>query len=67
VNPVSTPHRVAVRHADDHIHIVATLARADGVRPEVWNDGYRVRDACRAVEERFGLRSTAEELNALDW
>jgi hypothetical protein len=50
---------VAVRHADDHIHIVATLARADGVRPEVWNDGYRVRDACRAVEERFGLRSTA--------
>jgi hypothetical protein len=50
---------VAVRHADDHIHIVATLARADGVRPEVWNDGYRVRDACRAVEEQFGLRATA--------
>jgi hypothetical protein len=50
---------VAVRHADDHIHIVATLARADGVRPDAWNDGYRVRDACRAVEERFGLRSTA--------
>jgi MobA/VirD2-like, nuclease domain len=50
---------VADRHADDHIHIVATLARADGVRPEVWNDGYRVRDGCRAVEERFGLRSTA--------
>ncbi len=50
---------IAVRHADDHIHIVATLARPDGVRPEVWNDGYRVRDACRAVEERFGLRPTA--------
>ncbi|TDD94161.1 relaxase/mobilization nuclease domain-containing protein [Actinomadura rubrisoli] len=50
---------VAVRHADDHVHIVATLARPDGVRPEVWNDGYRVRDACRAVEARFGLRSTA--------
>ncbi|MEU8306185.1 hypothetical protein AB0C84_21770 [Actinomadura sp. NPDC048955] len=50
---------IAVRHADDHVHIVATLARPDGVRPEVWNDGYRVRDACRAVEERFGLRSTA--------
>ncbi|WP_433332894.1 relaxase/mobilization nuclease domain-containing protein [Spirillospora sp. CA-294931] len=49
---------IAVRHADDHIHIVATLARADGVRPEVWNDGYRVREACRAVEDRFGLRST---------
>lgn len=50
---------IAVRHADDHIHIVATLARADGIRPEVWNDGYRVRDACRAVERRFGLRPTA--------
>ncbi|CNF72071.1 Uncharacterised protein [Mycobacterium tuberculosis] len=50
---------IAVRHADDHIHIVATLARPDSVRPDVWNDGYRVRDACRAVEERFGLRSTA--------
>lgn len=50
---------IAVRHADDHIHIVATLARPDGVRPEVWNDGYRIRDACRAVEKRFGLRSTA--------
>ncbi len=50
---------IAVRHADDHIHIVATLGRPDGVRPEVWNDGYRVRDACRVVEEWFGLRSTA--------
>ncbi|WP_376766281.1 relaxase/mobilization nuclease domain-containing protein [Actinomadura litoris] len=50
---------VAVRHAEDHIHIVATLARSDGDRPEVWNDGYRVRGACRAVEWRLGLRSTA--------
>ncbi|WP_152563818.1 relaxase/mobilization nuclease domain-containing protein [Actinomadura welshii] len=50
---------VAVRHADDHIHIVATLARTDGVRPEVWNDGYRIRDACREMEWRFGLRRTA--------
>ncbi|NDU73828.1 hypothetical protein GWI34_14445 [Actinomadura sp. DSM 109109] len=50
---------IAVRHADDHIHVVATLARPDGTRPEVWNDGYRIRDACRAVERQFGLRSTA--------
>ncbi|WP_169806931.1 relaxase/mobilization nuclease domain-containing protein [Actinomadura macra] len=50
---------IAVRHADDHVHIVATLARADGLRPEVWNDGYRIRDACRVMEARFGLRSTA--------
>jgi hypothetical protein len=50
---------VAVRHAADHIHIVATLARQDGGRPRVWNDFYRVREACRAAEERFGLRETA--------
>lgn len=50
---------IAVRHADDHVHIVATLARADGARPEVWNDGYRIRDACREMERRFGLRRTA--------
>src|SRR6266487_4068785 len=33
---------VAVRHAADHIHIVATLARQDGTRPKIWNDFYRV-------------------------
>jgi hypothetical protein len=49
---------VAVRHAADHIHLVATLARQDGTRPRVWNDFYRVREGCRDAEERFGLRST---------
>ena len=29
---------VAVRHAPDHIHLVATLARQDRIRPKVWND-----------------------------
>ena len=50
---------VAVRHAADHIHIVATLARQDGIRPRTWNDFYRVRDTCQEAERRFGLRSTA--------
>jgi hypothetical protein len=50
---------VAVRHAPDHIHIVATLARQDGIRPRTWNDFYRVRDACHDAERWFGLRSTA--------
>ena len=50
---------VAVRHAPDHIHLVATLARQDRIRPKVWNDDFRVRDACRDAEQRFGLRSTA--------
>jgi hypothetical protein len=50
---------VAVRHAPDHIHVVATLARQDGTRPRHWHDFYRVREACRAAEERYGLRRTA--------
>jgi hypothetical protein len=49
---------VAVRHADDHIHIVATLARQDGTQPRFWNDFYRVREACRSAEEQLGLRAT---------
>ena len=50
---------VAVRHGDDHIHIVAMLARQDGRRPRVSNDRYRVREACLAAEQRYGLRRTA--------
>ena len=50
---------VAVRHAPDHIHIVATLARQDGTRPNVWNDFYRLREACQSAEWRLGLQVTA--------
>jgi hypothetical protein len=50
---------VAVRHAPDHIHLVATLARQDRIRPKVWNDFFRVREACQQAERQFGLRSTA--------
>lgn len=51
---------IAVRHADDHIHIVAMLARQDGRRPSLSNERYRVRNACRAAERFYGLRSTAQ-------
>jgi hypothetical protein len=50
---------IAVRHAIDHIHIVAMLARQDGRRPSLSNERYRVRDACRAAERKYGLRSTS--------
>jgi hypothetical protein len=50
---------VAVRHGDDHIHIVAMLARQDGGKPRLSNERYRVREVCRAAEERYGLRRTA--------
>ncbi len=50
---------VAVRHADNHVHVVATLARQDGKRVWPRNDFYRSREASRAVEARYGLRPTS--------
>ena len=50
---------IAVRHGGDHIHIVAMLARQDSGKPRLSNERYRVREACRAAEERYGLRRTA--------
>lgn len=51
---------MAVRHAEDHVHLVATLARQDG-HPAVLarNDFFRVGEACKAVEQRYGLSVTA--------
>ena len=50
---------VAVRHAPDHVHLVATLARQDGGRVRTWNDFFRVREAGRDAERRLGLAATA--------
>jgi hypothetical protein len=50
---------VAVRHGDDHIHLVAMLARQDGGKPSLSWERYKVRAACLATEQRYGLRSTA--------
>jgi hypothetical protein len=50
---------VAVRHADDHIHVVATLARQDGRRAFPRNDHYRAREASLTVEARYGLIATS--------
>ena len=50
---------IAIRHGPDHIHLVAMLARQDRTRPRVHHERYRVRDACLAAEQRYGLRSTA--------
>jgi len=51
---------VAVGHAADHIHVVAMLARQDGRRPRLSFDRLRMRDACRAAEDRHGLRKTGQ-------
>ena len=50
---------VAVRHADNHVHVVATLVRQDGRRVFPYNDFYRSRDASRTVEQRYGLTPTS--------
>ncbi|QQC90585.1 relaxase/mobilization nuclease domain-containing protein [Streptomyces alfalfae] len=47
---------IAVRHADDHIHILATTVREDGRRPKLHDSGIRVGDACRQIETDYGLR-----------
>ncbi|MEH0549651.1 relaxase/mobilization nuclease domain-containing protein [Streptomyces sp. B21-101] len=47
---------IAVRHADDHIHIMATTVRADGRRPRAHRDGQRAQAECRKIEAEFGLR-----------
>ncbi|MFK0114533.1 relaxase/mobilization nuclease domain-containing protein [Streptomyces sp. NPDC090994] len=47
---------IAVRHADDHIHLMATTVRADGRRPRTHHDGQRAQAECRKIEAEFGLR-----------
>ncbi|WP_236073157.1 mobilization protein [Streptomyces tardus] len=46
----------AVRHADDHIHIVATLVREDGYTPKLNHDATRVQAQARLLETELGLR-----------
>ncbi|MGW7098381.1 relaxase/mobilization nuclease domain-containing protein [Streptomyces sp. NPDC054838] len=47
---------VAVRHAEDHIHIVATKVRGDLTQPRHWNDYLRADKECAAIEKEYGLR-----------
>ncbi|MGW8972745.1 mobilization protein [Streptomyces platensis] len=47
---------VAVRHADDHIHIAATLVRQDGRRPRRGYDQRAVQKEARRIEVDYGLR-----------
>ncbi|WP_275466276.1 relaxase/mobilization nuclease domain-containing protein [Streptomyces noursei] len=47
---------VAIRHAEDHIHIVATKARQDGRRLDLRQDIVKMHRAARQLEVRLGLR-----------
>ncbi|WP_225847247.1 relaxase/mobilization nuclease domain-containing protein [Streptomyces sp. HPF1205] len=46
----------AVRHADDHIHIIATLVREDGYKPALDQDARRAQAEARLLEVAYGLR-----------
>ncbi|OAL15392.1 mobilization protein [Streptomyces noursei] len=49
----------AVRHADDHIHIVATLVTEDGHRPDDYRSGARAQAEVRLIEKELGLHQVA--------
>ncbi|MFD6345028.1 relaxase/mobilization nuclease domain-containing protein [Streptomyces roseolus] len=53
---------IVVRHADDHIHIVATLVRGDLRNPRLNYDFNKAQAVCRRIEKEMGLR----RLNAGD-
>ncbi|MER6303069.1 mobilization protein [Kitasatospora sp. NPDC001539] len=58
IAPDGDPHGcrwIAVRHADDHIHILATTVREDGRRPKLHNSGIRAQAEARAIEKELGL------------
>jgi hypothetical protein len=46
----------AVRHADDHIHLIATLVREDGRSPRDYRSGQRAQTECRLIEAEYGLQ-----------
>ncbi|MEV0259535.1 relaxase/mobilization nuclease domain-containing protein [Streptomyces sp. NPDC050732] len=46
----------AVRHADDHIHIIATLVREDGRRPNHHRSGKRAQAEARLLEAEYDLQ-----------
>lgn len=50
---------VAVRHDEHSVHLVAVLARQDGRAVRLPHDYRRVREACLAAEQRYGLTVTA--------
>lgn len=51
---------VAVRHAEDHVHVAAVLVRQDdGRRVHPYRDYVRARQVCQDAEARLGLSVTA--------
>ncbi|HEY0637612.1 MAG TPA: relaxase/mobilization nuclease domain-containing protein [Pseudonocardiaceae bacterium] len=52
---------IAVRHADDHIHLMATLvSETSGRRFHPYRDYLKLRRECQAIERELGLVRTAD-------
>jgi len=52
---------VVVRHAQDHVHIIATTVRADLTGARLHNDWQRVMDELTLIEQDYGLRQVPRE------
>jgi hypothetical protein len=50
---------IAIRHATNHIHILATLVRQDGRTAWTRQDYRQTHSACRRLERHFGLHQVA--------
>lgn len=46
---------IGIRHADHHIHLVATLARQDRRPVRLWQDYHRAQACCRTLEQHDRL------------
>jgi hypothetical protein len=46
---------IGIRHAEGHIHLVATLARQDRRPVWLWQDYRRAQAGCRKLEQHYGL------------
>jgi hypothetical protein len=57
---------VAVRHADDHIHIVAALVRQDGRTVWARQDYRRCQALSRRLEDRLGLHRVGRAATAAE-
>ncbi|MFF4291010.1 relaxase/mobilization nuclease domain-containing protein [Streptomyces sp. NPDC001633] len=59
---------IAMRHADNHIHIVATLATEEGRVPNLRGDWPRMQKRARELEKQLGLRQLASgDKTAKQW
>ncbi|MEV7777860.1 relaxase/mobilization nuclease domain-containing protein [Kitasatospora sp. NPDC088351] len=51
---------IAVRHADDHIHILATVVRADLTQARLRSDQYRVETELTKIEREYKLKDLSD-------